>query len=75
MRRIKLVLAALIVMVAAFATFAGPAMAQAYPYDSSYYNPSTYNSTDLNSILSNEIENSVLNDLYGYNGYSPSYGY
>jgi len=78
MRRIKLFLGALVVMVATFAAFAGPAMAQDYyPYDGSYgYNtsPYDYNSTDLNSALSNYVDYSIYNDLYGYSPYS-NYGY
>ena len=90
MRHIKLFLGALVVMVATFAAFAVPAMAQDYyPYDSGYgysSSPYDYNSTDPNSILNNYVDYSIYNDLYGSSdsyspyygdgyGYSPYYGY
>jgi hypothetical protein len=65
MRRIKLVLAALVVMVATFVAASGPAMAQGY-------DPYGYNSTDPNSALSNYIDYSIYNDLYGYSPYDNS---
>ena len=103
MKRIKLVLAALAVMVAALAAFSGLAMAddlncrdaygnlircdgQYYApvnngYNDPYYNGYSdpyYNNygNDFGNVLSNYIDYSLYNDLYGdgYGGYN-SYWY
>ena len=84
LRRIKMVLAILVVMAAALAAFAGPAMARDYnsydpyaynsydPYAYNSYDPYAYNSTDPNSFLNDYVDSAIYNDLYGYgNGYSP----
>jgi hypothetical protein len=71
MRRIKLVLAALVVMVAAFAAFSGPAMAQTFDGIGSGFN--TLNGTGsgfntLNNIGSGfDTLNGTLNGLNGLN--------
>ena len=77
MRRIKLVVAALVVMVAAFAAFAGPAMAQTISVGNAGSGFETLNGTGsgfnaLNNLGSEFVAlNSTLNGtLLGLNGFN-----
>lgn len=75
LRRIKLVLAALVIMLAAFAAFAAPAMAaNGYndPYGNGYNDPYGYGNgyNDPTSYLYNAILYDIYSSLgnsYGYN--------
>ncbi len=80
MRRIRLVLAALAVVVAALAAYAGPAMAQTYSYDENWGNqqggvwgPEGYYQSYDNGYYYGSDWDSYYGPYWGY--YDPDYYY